>query len=105
MATSDSGLNRIGIQKNLMVHFREDRTRFRYRLRAGVSYSNKMVYHWCFRIRTGKQNKQQDPQLTLGEGFEEFGTLPIGFEKVFFEGKWKTYKFLGWQKHFSVQEE
>jgi hypothetical protein len=42
------------------------------------------------RIRTGNPNKQQDPQLTLGEGFKEFGTLPIGFEKAFFRAKFNS---------------
>jgi hypothetical protein len=72
--------------------FRDDRTRFRYRLRAGVEYEDKS-YNIGFRIRTGNPSKQQDPQLTLGEGFKEFGTLPIGLEKAYFKGKWNTFKF------------
>ncbi len=72
--------------------FRDDRTRFRYRLRAGVQYDNKW-FATGFRIRTGDPRKQQDPQLTLGEGFREFGTLPIGIEKVYFQGKWRTFNF------------
>ncbi|MBT28720.1 MAG: hypothetical protein CMO01_03585 [Thalassobius sp.] len=72
--------------------YRDDRTRFRYRLRAGVNYANKW-YNTGFRIRTGEPNKQQDPQLTLGEGFKEFGTLPIGLEKLYFVGKWSTFGF------------
>lgn len=72
--------------------FREDRTRLRYRLRAGVEYSDKW-YSTGFRVRTGNPIKQQDPQLTLGDGFKEFGTLPIGFEKVYFKGEWSTFKF------------
>ncbi len=72
--------------------FRNDRTRLRYRLRAGVQYADKW-YVTGFRIRTGNPLKQQDPQLTLGDGFQEFGTLPIGFEKVYFQGKWKTFNF------------
>ena len=92
MVISGLGLSKIGIQKKSDGTFRDDRTRLRYRLRAGASYSNKW-YTTGFRIRTGDQNKQQDPQLTLGQGFEEFGTLPIGFEKAYFQGKWKTYVF------------
>ncbi len=69
--------------------FRDDRTRLRYRLRAGMKYAGDW-YDTGFRIRTGALNKQQDPQLTLGDGFEEFGTLPMGFEKVYFIGKWNT---------------
>ncbi|MBT8272171.1 MAG: putative porin [Bacteroidia bacterium] len=72
--------------------FREDRSRLRYRLRAGATYSAKW-YEAGFRIRTGDPNKQQDPQLTLGDGFKEFGTLPIGIEKAYFKGNWKTFSF------------
>ena len=72
--------------------FRDDRTRLRYRLRAGVKYEAKR-YEIGFRLRTGNLRKQQDPQLTLGDGFKEFGTLPIGIEKVYFQGKWNTFRF------------
>lgn len=72
--------------------FRNDRTRFRYRVRAGVRYEDKW-YSAGFRVRTGNPRKQQDPQLTLGAGFEEFGTLPIGLEKAYFQGKWSTFGF------------
>lgn len=72
--------------------FRDDRTRLRYRLRTGATYKNDW-YSLGFRIRTGDQNKQQDPQLTLGKGLKEFGTLPIGFEKIFFQGTYKNLKF------------
>ncbi len=72
--------------------FREDRSRLRYRLRAGAKYSEK-EYSFGFRIRTGDPKKQQDPQLTLGKGLKEFGTLPIGFEKVYFQYKKNNFKF------------
>ena len=64
--------------------YREDRSRLRYRLRAGATYSDN-GYSFGMRIRTGDPKKQQDPQLTLGKGLQEFGTLPIGFEKAFFQ--------------------
>lgn len=64
--------------------YRDDRSRLRYRLRAGAVYSSK-EYSFGLRIRTGDQRKQQDPQLTLGKGLKEFGTLPIGFEKAYFQ--------------------
>lgn len=64
--------------------YRDDRSRLRYRLRAGATYSNK-DYSFGLRIRTGDQRKQQDPQLTLGKGLKEFGTLPIGFEKAYLQ--------------------
>lgn len=67
--------------------FREDRTRLRYRARVGANYQ---INSWAssgLRLRTGNPDKQQDPQITLGKGFEEFGTLPIGFEKIFFKAE------------------
>lgn len=71
---------------------RDNRTRLRYRLRFGTVYSHEW-YSVGYRIRTGSPVKQQDAQLTLGDGFKEFGTLPIGLEKVFFQGQWKHLKF------------
>ena len=65
--------------------FREDRTRWRYRMRFGFNYRYNSWINFGARIRTGDPMKQQDPQLTLGDGFKEFNTLPIGFEKVFAE--------------------
>jgi hypothetical protein len=64
---------------------RDNRSRLRYRLRAGFDYQLNSWAAFGARIRTGNPNKQQDPQLTLGEGFAEFATLPLGFEKAFFE--------------------
>ncbi len=83
--------------------FRDDRTRLRYRLRAGVTYTDKW-YQTGFRIRTGNPNKQQDPQLTLGEGFKEFGTLPIGLEKAYFQGVWKTFTFWAGKNTFPFEK-
>lgn len=70
--------------------FRDDRTRLRYRARLGVSYAYKDWVSFGMRLRTGDPQKQQDPQLTLGDGFKEFGTLPISFEKVYaqFDLQW-----------------
>ena len=72
--------------------FRKDRSRLRYRLRTGATYTHNW-YSFGFRIRTGNPNKQQDPQLTLGKGVEEFGTLPIGFERAYFQYKQNSIKF------------
>ncbi|MBT8309319.1 MAG: hypothetical protein HKO72_05260 [Flavobacteriaceae bacterium] len=72
--------------------YRDDRTRFRYRARAGITYKDNW-FDVGLRLRTGDQRKQQDPQLTLGDGFEEFGTLPIGFEKAYFQGHWTRIFF------------
>jgi len=71
--------------------FRDDRSRLRYRLRAGATYLNKN-YSFGVRIRTGNPNKQQDPQLTLGKGNQEFGILPIGFEKTYFQYNKNNFK-------------
>lgn len=83
--------------------FRDDRTRLRYRLRSGATFENEW-YSFGFRIRTGAQNKQQDPQLTLGKGLKEFGTLPIGFEKIFFQGKHKNFKYWLGKNSFSFKK-
>ena len=72
--------------------FREDRTRFRYRLRAGATYTTNR-YEVAFALRTGKHNKQQDPQLTLGDGPGEFGILALGIDKAYFKAKWNTFSF------------
>ncbi|MFK5982461.1 MAG: hypothetical protein QM499_06070, partial [Flavobacteriaceae bacterium] len=56
--------------------YRDNRSRLRYRLRIGANYQ---FNHWAeigTRIRTGYREKQQDPHLTLGDGFNEFGTIP-----------------------------
>lgn len=74
--------------------YRDDRTRLRYRARLGVLFPYKNWVSFGARIRTGDPKKQQDPQLTLGDGNKEFGTLPIGFEKIYakFSYKWLS----GW---------
>ena len=83
--------------------YREDRTRLRYRFRAGVKYSDKW-YEVGVRLRTGAPNKQQDPQLTLGDGFKEFNTLPIGLEKAYFKGKWNTFSFFFFLNTFPFEK-
>ncbi len=71
---------------------RDNRSRLRYRLRTGVSYTLDN-YSVGLRVRTGNPNKQQDPQLTLGKGLREFGTLPLGFEKIYFQYKQENFRF------------
>ncbi len=83
--------------------FRNDRTRLRYRLRTGATYQADW-YSFGFRIRTGDQRKQQDPQLTLGKGFKEFGTLPMGFEKVFFQGNHHNFRYWLGKNAFSFEK-
>jgi len=70
---------------------RTDRSRLRYRLRTGATYTDG-YFSTGVRLRTGDPNKQQDPQLTLGKGLKEFGTLPIGFEKAYFQYNRNNYK-------------
>ena len=53
---------------------RDDRSRLRYRLRFGFEYQLTPWSSFGARIRTGLPTKQQDPQLTLGDGFKEFST-------------------------------
>ncbi|SHG28783.1 putative porin [Flagellimonas flava] len=72
--------------------FRDDRSRLRYRARVGVTYEDDW-YEVGLRIRTGNPRKQQDPQLTLGDNFREFGTLPIALEKAYFKGEWSNFMF------------
>ena len=74
--------------------FRDDRSRLRYRGRLGVLYSGSQNFTVGARIRTGDPKKQQDPQLTLGDNFAEFNTLPIGFEMLF--AAYQTPSFSAW---------
>lgn len=37
-----------------------------------------MMWLFGLKLRTGNPRKLQDPELTLGDGFKEFGALPIG---------------------------
>ncbi|MEO9966715.1 MAG: putative porin [Reichenbachiella sp.] len=62
--------------------YRTDRTRLRYRMRFGAAYQYNEHWKLATRIRTGNPRKQQDPQLTLGDE-SEFGTLSLGFEKLY----------------------
>ena len=70
-------------------NYRDDRTRLRYRFRFGMNYQYNKWASFGMRIRTGFREEQQDPQITLGEGFGEFGTVPLGFEKLFFKVDYK----------------
>ncbi|MDA0196676.1 MAG: putative porin [Bacteroidetes bacterium] len=74
--------------------YRDDRTRLRYRLRFGFNYQYNQWASFGMRLRTGSAKHQQDPQVTLGTGSEEFGTLSVSFEKLFFQAKHNW--FSGW---------
>lgn len=74
--------------------YRDNRSRLRYRFRFGMNYQVTEWAEFGMRIRTGFGEKQQDPHLTLGDGFNEFGSVPIGFEKLFFKAQYN--KFMGW---------
>ncbi len=69
--------------------YRDDRTRLRYRARLGVTYKHNDWASFGLRLRTGYREKQQDPQLTIGDGFNEFPSVPIGFEKMYFRAQHK----------------
>ena len=71
--------------------YRDDRSRLRYRLRLGATYQYSDWLKVGARLRTSQENKQQDPHLTLGDGFKEFSTLPIAFEKVYVQFKYKSF--------------
>tara|TARA_R110002049_G_scaffold232088_8_gene404661 strand:+ start:16202 stop:16633 length:432 start_codon:yes stop_codon:yes gene_type:complete len=71
--------------------YRDDRSRLRYRGRLGLNYFVNQNTSMGVRIRTGDPKKQQDAQLTLGDANKEFGTLPIGFEKIFFQTNYKGF--------------
>ncbi|MCK4561631.1 MAG: putative porin [Flavobacteriaceae bacterium] len=74
--------------------YRDNRTRFRYRFRFGMRYQYNDWASFGMRLRTGDRQNQQDAQITLGSGFKEFSTLPIGFEKIYFKADYKW--FSGW---------
>jgi len=74
--------------------YRDNRSRLRYRFRFGMNYQLVDWAEFGMRIRTGFREKQQDPHLTLGDGFKEFSTVPIGFEKLYFKAHYK--KITGW---------
>ena len=69
--------------------YRDDKSRLRYRARFGFAYQANDWASFGIKIRTGYREKQQDPQLTIGDGFEEFGSVPIGFEELYFRAKYK----------------
>lgn len=75
-------------------NFREDRSRLRYRGRLGLLFQGINQMKVGARLRTGDPKKQQDPQLTLGDNFAEFSTLPIGLEMLF--ASFETPSFDAW---------
>ncbi|MEN8800047.1 MAG: putative porin [Flavobacteriaceae bacterium] len=58
----------------------EDRSRLRYRARAGIVYRPHNWIEVGLRLRTGDPKKQQDPQITLGD---EFSGIPVSFERAY----------------------
>ncbi len=74
--------------------YRTNRSRLRYRARFGMNYQQNSWASFGLRLRTGYREKQQDPQLTIGDGFNEFNSVPIGFEKLFFRAHYKWFD--GW---------
>ena len=74
--------------------YRDDRIRFRFRVRAGITYKPKDWVSFGFQARTGYPEKQQDPQLTIGDGYHEFESVPVGFDKLY--AKIHKNWFEGW---------
>ena len=70
-----------------------DRSRLRYRLRFGLAYNFNSKNKVGARIRTGKANNQQDPHLTIGDGFGEFSIINLGVEKLFYSYEGKIISF------------
>lgn len=64
--------------------YREDRFRLRFRVRAGLKYKPNDWGSFGVRFRTGYPEKQQDPHLTIGDGYHEFESVPIGLDKLYF---------------------
>ncbi len=85
--------------------FRTDRSRLRYRLRAGFDYQHDSWAWVGVRLRTGDPKKQQDPQLTLGDGFNEFGTLPIALEKAYLKMKSNDFEVWLGKNTFSFKKQ
>ena len=71
--------------------YKEDRNRWRIRARAGIVYNHEDWSEFGIRIRTGDPNKQQDPQITLGD---EFSGFPISLERAYAGFNYKS--FSGW---------
>ena len=71
--------------------FRKDRSRLRYRGRVGLNYTGIDNVLMGARLRTGDPKKQQDPQLTLGDNFAEFNTLPIGLELLYAQFEFNSF--------------
>ena len=74
--------------------YRDDRFRVRFRVRAQLEYKPKDWATFGLRFRTGYPEKQQDPHLTIGDGYHEFESVPIGFDKLYF--KYDKNWFSGW---------
>lgn len=73
---------------------RDDRFRIRFRVRAGLNYSPNDWASFGVRFRTGYAEKQQDPNLTIGDGYHEFESVPIGMDKLYFRVNLKSID--GW---------
>ena len=74
--------------------YRDDRFRVRFRIRAGLNYSPNDWASFGLRFRTGYAEKQQDPNLTIGDGYHEFESVPVGMDKLYFQIRLKYIE--GW---------
>ncbi len=84
---------------------RKERSRLRYRLRAGFTYRHNQWASAGARLRTGHQARQQDSQLTLGEGLHEFGPLPFALEKAYFKAETRHLEFWAGKNSWPFQKQ
>ena len=71
---------------------RDNKSRLRYRMRFGASYTHQEWATLGFRLRTGPLDDQQDPHFTIGDKGGEYSPLQVGFEKLYFEANHKWLK-------------
>lgn len=71
--------------------YKEDRGRMRYRARVGLIYNHNSWSEFGLRLRTGDPNKQQDPQITLGD---QFSGIPVSLERAY--AAFNIDKFSAW---------
>ena len=79
--------------RNSNGDYLDDRSRLRYRFRLGINYQLDKRSSFGGRLRSGNINDQQGPHVTLGGGDGEFALVQVGFEKLFYEYKWKRINF------------
>ncbi len=84
--------------------YRDDRFRMRFRVRAGLNYTPNDWASFGVRFRTGYPEKQQDPHLTIGDGYHEFESVPIGLDKLYFKLNYSRFDFWIGRNSFPFQK-